>query len=235
MPTPSHTHDVLIIGSGAAGMTLALKLSPDYRIAVLSKASASEGSTYYAQGGVAAVLDQYDSVDSHIEDTLAAGAGLCHRDVVRFTVERSKEIISWLIDTGVNFDKEVQPNGSEEYHLTREGGHSHRRVIHAADATGREISMTLNEKVSQRPNVDIFERYAAVDLITLDKVGLNGNSCIGAYILNLASNRVELFRARFIVLATGGASKVYLYGMASRLPGWQHGVQSISPPLSLSP
>lgn len=211
MTTHSHFHDVLIIGSGAAGLTLALKLSADYRIAILSKDSASEGSTYYAQGGVAAVLDQFDSVESHIEDTLAAGAGLCHRDVVKFTVERSSEIIAWLIQSGVNFDKEVQPDGSEEYHLTREGGHSHRRVIHSADATGREISLTLNEKVNQCPNVSVFERYVAVDLITLDKVGLNGNSCIGAYILNLSTNRVELFRARFVILATGGASKVYLY------------------------
>jgi L-aspartate oxidase len=206
-----HTHDVLILGSGAAGMTLALKLSSEYSVAVLSKDLAREGSTYYAQGGVAAVLDRYDSVDSHIEDTLTAGAGLCHKDVVKFTVERSESIINWLIELGVEFDKEVLPDGSEDYHLTKEGGHSHRRVIHAADATGRAISTTLNQRIKERPNIEVFERYVAVDLITQDRLGQPGNRCVGAYVLNLKTHRVELFRARHVVIATGGASKVYLY------------------------
>ncbi len=208
MSQVQHEFDVLIIGSGAAGMTLALKLAKHHRIAMLCKDDPIEGSTYYAQGGVAAVLDEYDTVDSHIEDTLVAGAGLCHEDVVEFTVKRSASIINWLIELGVEFDKE---KGSDEFHLTREGGHSHRRVIHAADATGKEISETLSAHVDELDNVEIFSRYVAVDLITKDKIGLKGKDCVGAYALNLSNGEVELFRSRFVVLATGGASKVYLY------------------------
>jgi L-aspartate oxidase len=208
---PKHTHDVLIIGSGAAGMTLALQLGKEFNIAMLCKDEPNEGSTYYAQGGVAAVLDEYDSVESHIEDTLIAGAGLCDRDVVRFTVERSPEVINWLIELGVNFDTETQPDGTTEFHLTKEGGHSHRRVIHAADATGREIATTLSDQLSTHSNVEIFKKYVAVDLITKDKIGHKGNNCLGAYALNLETGQVELFRARYVILATGGASKVYLY------------------------
>lgn len=202
---------MLIIGSGAAGMTLALKLAPHHRIAMLCKDDPSEGSTYYAQGGVAAVLDEYDSVSSHIEDTLIAGAGLCHKDVAEFTVKRSAEMINWLVELGVNFDTRTQADGSTEFHLTREGGHSHRRVIHAADATGKEISETLSDHLMQKQNVTVFPRFVAVDLITRDKLGLRGKDCVGAYALNLQTGSVELFRARFVVLATGGASKVYLY------------------------
>lgn len=205
-----HYCDVLIIGSGAAGMTLALKLPHDYRLAMISKDVVNEGSTFYAQGGVAAVLDEYDSIESHIEDTVVAGAGLCHEDVVRFTVERSAPTIKWLDEQGVQFDKEIT-NGNTQYHLTKEGGHSHRRVIHAADATGREIENTLVDKVCQRPNMELFEKYAAVDLITEDKIGHKGTRCIGAYAFNLATRKVETFHAKFVVLATGGASKVYLY------------------------
>ena len=206
-----HEHDVLIIGSGAAGMTLALKLGKHHRIAMLCKDDPTEGSTYYAQGGVAAVLDEYDSVASHIEDTLMAGAGLCHRDVVEFTVKRSTDIVNWLVELGVRFDTRTASDGSTEFHLTQEGGHSHRRVIHAADATGREIAETLSEHLQDHDNLAIFPGYMAVDLVTRDKVGLGGKDCIGAYALNLQTGEVELFRARYVVLATGGASKVYLY------------------------
>ncbi len=211
MATPTHIHDVLIIGSGAAGLTLALKLDQHSDVAILCKDEPSEGSTYYAQGGVAAVLDEYDSIESHISDTIEAGAGLCHPDVVRFTVEHSQDAINWLIDLGVDFDRETRPDGSSEYHLTREGGHSHRRVIHAADATGREIALTLQRQLDHYGNVTLYKKYVAVDLITTDKIGHRGNTCIGAYALNLESGQVELFRARFVILATGGASKVYLY------------------------
>lgn len=192
-------------------MTLALKLSGAHKIAMLCKDDPTEGSTYYAQGGVAAVLDEYDSVASHINDTLVAGAGLCHEEVVKFTVERSASIINWLVELGVNFDRETQADGREDFHLTREGGHSHRRVIHAADATGREIAETLAERVGELDNVTLMPRYVAVDLITRDKIGLKGKDCLGAYALNLETGEVELFRARHVVLATGGASKVYLY------------------------
>ena len=206
-----HECDVLIIGSGAAGMTLALKLAPENRIIMLCKEDTTEGSTYYAQGGVAAVLDEYDSVESHIKDTLTAGAGLCHKDVVEFTVERSARTIEWLVDLGVKFDTTTQSDGSTEFHLSREGGHSYRRVIHAADATGREIAETLSEHLSKLENVTILQKHVAVDLITRDKVGLRGKDVIGSYALNLESGQVELFRARYVILATGGASKVYLY------------------------
>lgn len=203
-------YDVLIIGSGAAGMTLALKLSKQFRIAILCKEEPNEGATYYAQGGVAAVLDEYDSIDSHIEDTLRAGAGLCHRDVVKFTVEQSPDIIRWLIELGVRFDTETDEGGSH-FHLTQEGGHSHRRVIHAADATGKEIALTLYQQLSTYENVEFFKRYVAVDLITEDSIGRHGKRCLGAYVLNQDTQQVELFRATYVVLATGGASKVYLY------------------------
>ena len=211
MSDVEHQCDILIVGSGAAGMTLALKLSEKHRVVMLCKDDPTEGSTYYAQGGVAAVLDEYDSVNSHIEDTLVAGAGLCHKDVVDFTVRNSAKTINWLVDLGVNFDTRTQSDGTEEFHLTREGGHSHRRVIHAADATGREIAETLAQQLLSHHNVEILPRYVAVDLITRDKIGLKGKDVIGAYALNLTTQEVELFQAKHVVLATGGASKVYLY------------------------
>jgi len=204
----SYTHDVLIIGTGAAGLTAALKLPESLSIAMICKDKISEGSTYYAQGGVAAVLDKYDTVESHITDTLGAGAGLCKEEVVRFTVERSSIAINWLINAGVRFDTEENSN---QYHLTREGGHSHRRVIHAADATGREITMALDAQLLSRKNISIFEDRVAVDLITRDSLGLPGRDCIGAYVLDAATGGVDVFRARYVILATGGASKVYLY------------------------
>lgn len=203
-----HLYDVLIVGSGAAGLTLALKLDPSLRIAVLSKAELTDASTYWAQGGVAAVLDETDSTDSHIADTLVAGAGLCHEDAVKFTVENGPDAIRWLIDQGVSFtlDADAQP------HLTREGGHSHRRIIHAADATGRAISTTLVSRVRECTNVDLLENQVAVDLITSQKNGLPGqNRVLGAYVLNTATGDINVFRAKFVALATGGASKAYLY------------------------
>lgn len=203
----TYDYDVLIIGSGAAGLTVALNLPADMRVALLSKTGLTSGSTMYAQGGIAAVLDATDSIDDHIRDTLNAGGGLCHADAVRFTVENSRDSIQWLIDQGVEFTRDE----TSGYHLTREGGHSHRRIIHAADATGRAISTVLCDRVREAAHVDIFEQRVAVDLITHRKLALPGNRCVGAYVLNRETNRVELFRARFVVLATGGASKVYLY------------------------
>ncbi len=198
----SHSHDVLVIGSGAAGLTLALQLADTARVAVICKGALNAGSTYHAQGGIAAVLDQRDTVDAHVSDTLAAGADLCHDDAVRFTVENSRESIEWLIDQGVQFSRYED---NERYHLTQEGGHSHRRIIHAADATGRAVSEALTARAQQAANIDIFEHHVAVDLIVRD------GRCQGAYVLNRDSDHVALFQAKFVVLATGGASKAYLY------------------------
>ncbi len=209
-----HQHDVLVIGSGAAGLTLALMLPEHLRIAVLSKGNLANGSTYWAQGGVAAVLDDTDTVESHVEDTLNAGGGLCREDAVRFTVEHSREVIQWLIDQGVPFTRDDHSAGEDsgfEFHLTREGGHSHRRIIHAADATGAAIFNTLLAQTKQRSNIELLEQRVAVDLITERKLGLAGQRCLGAYVLNRASGEVDTFAARFVILATGGAAKVYLY------------------------
>lgn len=207
-------HDVLVIGSGAAGLTLALTLPSHLRIAVLSKGDLSQGSTFWAQGGVAAVLDDTDTVDSHVEDTLIAGAGLCREDAVRFTVEHSRQAIQWLIDQGVPFtreDESAREDGGFQFHLTREGGHSHRRIIHAADATGAAIFNTLLARARQCPNIELLEQHVAVDLITERKLGLPGQRCLGAYVLNRNSGEVDTYGARFTVLASGGAAKVYLY------------------------
>jgi L-aspartate oxidase len=207
-PMPqSFEFDVLVIGSGAAGLTVALNLPPHLHVCVLSKAAISSGATLWAQGGIAAVLDEEDSVENHIQDTLDAGAGLCHKDAVRFTVEHSKASIDWLVDSGVDFTRD----NNAAFHLTREGGHSHRRIIHAADATGQAVSSTLVAQTEARANITLMSGRVAVDLITNRKLSLPGNRCVGAYVLNLDDNHVELIRARFTVIATGGASKAYRY------------------------
>ena len=212
-------YDVLVIGSGAAGLSLALNLPSHLRIAVLSKGDLANGSTFWAQGGIAAVLDDTDTVQSHVEDTLDAGGGLCHEDAVRFTVEHSREAIEWLIEQGVPFtrqppedpDHPEEDHGTYEFHLTREGGHSRRRVIHAADATGAAIFTTLLEQARRRSNIALLEQRVAVDLITASRLGLPQQRCLGAYVLDRHTGEVDTFAARFTVLATGGAAKVYLY------------------------
>ncbi|WP_024206041.1 L-aspartate oxidase [Escherichia coli] len=209
---PEHSCDVLIIGSGAAGLSLALRLADQHQVIVLSKGPVTEGSTFYAQGGIAAVFDETDSIDSHVEDTLIAGAGICDRHAVEFVASNARSCVQWLIDQGVLFDTHVQPNGEESYHLTREGGHSHRRILHAADATGREVQSTLVSKAQNHPNIRVLERSNAVDLIVSDKIGLPGTRrVVGAWVWNRNKETVETCHAKAVVLATGGASKGYQY------------------------
>jgi len=205
------THDVVVIGSGAAGLTVALQLAPSASVAVLSKAELSDGSTIHAQGGIAAVLDATDSYESHVSDTLVAGAGLCNVDIVSFVVENAKDAIARLIGYGVEFTREATLDQNPQYHLTREGGHSHRRIIHAADATGLEVETTLEQRVREAENIHVFEHQLAIDLVR--EKGADGQlgRCVGVYVLDRKAGYVRLFQAKAVVLASGGASKVYLY------------------------
>ena len=207
-------HDVLVIGSGAAGLSLALALPATLRIAVISKGGLGDGSTPWAQGGVAAVLADSDSVEAHVQDTLNAGAGLCNEEAVRFTVQHSRAAIQWLVEMGVPFTREDDSDPEHTgfpFHLTREGGHSQRRIIHAADATGAALFDTLLAQARLRPNIELLEQCAAVDLITERRLGRTEDRCLGAYVLDHRSGEVDTHGARFTVLATGGAAKVYLY------------------------
>ena len=207
--------DVLVIGSGAAGLTLALKLAdenPNINLIVLSKGPIEEGSTSKAQGGIAAVCNVYadnDSLESHVADTLVAGAGLCEKDAVEFTVRNAKSSIEWLIKEGVDFDK--ADDSQNDYHLTREGGHSHRRIFHAADATGKAVQDTLISQALNHPQITVLEKFNVIDLVTTRKLGLPGNRVLGVYVLNCATGKVENIYAKFVALCTGGASKVYQY------------------------
>jgi L-aspartate oxidase len=202
MKTNYHFADVIIIGSGAAGLTAALHLADKTKIVLLSKGPLQEGNTLYAQGGIAAVMaENDDSIESHITDTINAGTHLCDSKVVRYVVTEAKNAINWLINQEVEFTK-IEGNG---YHLTKEGGHSHRRILHAEDATGNEIENKLISKIKNHKNINIFTDHTTVDLI------IENNRCVGIYALNNNTNIVEVFQAKFIILATGGASKVYLY------------------------
>jgi len=206
-----HSYDVLILGSGAAGLSTALHLDPTLKIAVISKGDLSSGSTAWAQGGISAVLDETDSFEQHVADTLSAGAGLGDEQVIEKTVSEGQKVIEWLLSIGVGFTRSKNANSSHDLHLTQEGGHSHRRVVHVADATGNAVQNQLIEQVKAADNIDVLPHYIAVDLITTQKLGLEGNRCLGAYLLNRNSDQIEVFRANNVVLATGGASKVYLY------------------------
>jgi L-aspartate oxidase len=205
--------DVLIIGSGLAGLSLALRTAQHKKICLISKRSINDSASNWAQGGIAAVLNDSDSIDEHIQDTLIAGAGLCDAAVTRKVVEHGKETVEWLIKQGVSFTREPDDSG---YHLTREGGHSQRRIIHAADATGHAVQVTLAEKVRQHPNITLLENHIAVDLITTQKfksedISADSNACLGAYVLDNNTGKVITIGAQNTILATGGAGKVYLY------------------------
>jgi L-aspartate oxidase len=203
--------DVAIVGSGLAGLSVALHLAETRKVAVISKRSLLDGASNWAQGGIAAVLDSHDSHAEHIADTLTAGAGLCDEGATRFIVEHGREAIEWLIAQGVPFTRD--PAAELGYHLTREGGHSQRRIIHAADATGHAVQATLEQRVRAHPNITLLENHFAIDLITSGKLGTKhaAPSCLGLYVQDVAGGKVLTLAADQTVLATGGAGKVYLY------------------------
>jgi L-aspartate oxidase len=213
-------YDVVIVGSGLAGLSVALHLAQTRKVAIISKRELLDGASNWAQGGIAAVLDSGDSHDQHIADTLVAGAGLCDEAATRCIVEHGREAIEWLIEQGVPFTRDE--TAELGFHLTREGGHSQRRIIHAADATGHAVQVTLEQKVRAHPNIALFEHHCAIDVITSDKLGPNGVQsgapalvgqprCYGLYVQDEQSGKVLTFEAEHTVLATGGAGKVYLY------------------------
>ncbi|PQO99461.1 L-aspartate oxidase [Massilia phosphatilytica] len=211
--------DVAIVGSGLAGLSVALHLAQTRKVAIISKRELLDGASNWAQGGIAAVLDSGDSHDQHIADTLVAGAGLCDEAATRFIVEHGREAIEWLIEQGVPFTRDE--TAELGFHLTREGGHSQRRIIHAADATGHAVQVTLEQKVRAHPNIALFEHHCAIDVITSDKLQPDGvhagpalvgqPRCYGLYVQDEKSGKVQTFEAEHTVLATGGAGKVYLY------------------------
>jgi len=206
--------DYLILGSGIAGLTFALKVAPRGRVAIVTKKDRAESNTNYAQGGIASVTSKEDSFELHVQDTLAAGAGLCKENVVRTIVEEGPARIQELIELGMKFSERKIPasQGAHELDLGKEGGHSKRRILHAKDVTGHEIERALLNAVSKQPNIEIFENHLAIDLITSQKLGCAGeNRCLGAYVFDKKSGRVETFSAPATLLATGGCGKVYLY------------------------
>jgi L-aspartate oxidase len=207
-------YDFLVLGSGIAGLFYALQVAGRGTVAVVTKKTAAESATNWAQGGIAAVQAEDDSFEDHARDTLIAGAGLCHPMVVQRVVERGPAMIEELLKLGADFDQssEHQSGGPPHFDLGREGGHTKRRILHHRDATGREIERVLLARVRSHPNIDLYENHCGVDLITSAKVGLAGeNRVLGAYVLDAIAQRVETFLARITLLATGGAGKVYLY------------------------
>ncbi|HEU6447335.1 MAG TPA: L-aspartate oxidase [Verrucomicrobiae bacterium] len=214
--------DFLILGSGIAGLSFALKVAPRGRVAIVTKKNRAESNTNYAQGGIAAVTGKDDSFELHVRDTLEAGAGLCKENVVRTIVEEGPARIQELIDLGMKFSESENraEDGSRELDLGREGGHSRRRILHAKDMTGHEIESALLNAISKNPNIEIFENHLAIDLITSEKIQKSEvrsqkpevqNRCLGAYVFDKKNNRVETFSAPVTLLATGGCGKVYLY------------------------
>lgn len=206
--------DFLVLGSGIAGLSFALKVAPHGRVAIITKKNKAESNTNYAQGGIAAVTSKEDSFEMHVRDTLEAGAGLCKEAIVRTIVEEGPARIQELIELGMKFSERDEPTapGGREWDLGREGGHSKRRILHAKDVTGREIERALLAAIAAQPNISIFENHFAIDLITSQKLGYVGeNRCLGVYVLDKATGNVETFAAPVTLLATGGCGKVYLY------------------------
>ena len=206
--------DVAIVGSGLAGLSVALHLAETRKVAIISKRTLLDGASSWAQGGIAAVLDSHDSVDEHVADTLVAGGGLCDETATRFIVENGRAAIEWLIAQGVPFTPDT--NAELGFHLTREGGHSQRRIIHAADATGHAVQVTLEQKVRNHPNITLLEHHYAIDVITSDVVESKAKKpgtprCLGLYVQDVKSGKVITIAAEHTVLATGGAGQVYLY------------------------
>jgi L-aspartate oxidase len=210
---PSISTDFLVIGSGLAGLFFAYKAADHGRVLIITKDQICESSTYYAQGGVASVIAKNDSFESHIEDTMKAGAGICHEDVVKITVTTGPERIKELIQLGVNFDKASHSDDHEAFDLGREGGHSQRRILHAEDNTGKAIETTLMQKILEKKNVTVLTHHMLIDLLTSSKVGFgfDHEQCYGAYVLSMKDHRIHTILARVTLLATGGAGKVYLY------------------------
>ena len=203
--------DFIVLGSGIAGLSFALKVAPRGRVAIITKKHRAESNTNYAQGGIAAVTSKEDSVESHVRDTLVAGAGLCREDVVRTIISEGPACVQELIDLGMKFS-EREVAGHRELDLGKEGGHSKRRILHAKDVTGREIERALLAAVAAQPNITMLENHFAIDLITTRKLGREGaNRCVGVYVLDKQSGVVETFAASTVLLATGGCGKVYLY------------------------
>src|SRR3989440_4118599 len=190
--------DFIVLGSGIAGLSFALKVAPHGRVAIITKKNRAESNTNYAQGGIAAVTSKEDSFELHVRDTLEAGAGLCKENVVRTIIEEGPARIAELIELGMHFSEREIPraNGARELDLGKEGGHSKRRILHAKDITGREIERALLAAIAERPNIEIFENHFAVNLITSQRLGLPGeNRCLGVHVLDKASGVVETFAA----------------------------------------
>ena len=208
--------DILIIGSGAAGLTAALQLAQKYQVTVLAKGALSDGATAWAQGGIAAVLEPGDTFESHIEDTMVAGGGLNNRETVEFVVENAPAAIQRLAELGVPFNLDGPDDG--DWHLTREGGHSHRRIVHVDDATGWAVQQALESAAKANPNITLVPDMVAIDLIVgrhQERFSTNGR-VHGVYALNRTTGKVEVFTARATILATGGAGRAYLYSTAPR-------------------
>lgn len=202
-------YDVLILGAGLGGTALALHLADaGCKVGLLAKRGADQSSSNWAQGGIAAAMSDEDSAAAHAEDTLAAGGGLCHRDTVELVTSRGPGCVRWLQQSGVEFT--LQDDG--ELHLTQEGGHSHRRVVHAADATGQAVMRVMNARAAAHPSIDLRSDLLAIDLVTTRKLELTDeNRVLGAYVLDREAGEVRTLAARAVVIATGGASKIYLY------------------------